>query len=69
MFGLLMVLVILLSGMVLVSETRTYDGEFVVRIVGGPQTAKMISEEMGFHYKGPVSIIQEKISKADLKGS
>lgn len=37
------------------AEARIYDGEFVVRIVGGPKMAKMISEEMGFHYKGPVS--------------
>lgn len=55
MFGLLGSTVVLICGLVSVSEARTYDGEFVVRIVGGPQTARMISEEMGFHYKGPVS--------------
>lgn len=31
------------------------EQEVVVRIVGGAHVAKMISDEMGYLYKGPVS--------------
>lgn len=31
------------------------EEEVVVRILGGPRVARMISEEMGYLYKGPVS--------------
>lgn len=46
----------LLLLMVIFSFTRAAEeNEIVVRILGGPRVARMISEEMGYYYKGPVS--------------
>lgn len=33
------------------------NAEVVVRLLGGPRIAKIFSEEMGYYYKGPVSIV------------
>lgn len=33
------------------------EEEVVVRILGGPRVARKISEEMGYYYKGPVSLL------------
>lgn len=36
-------------------STAGAEREVVVRVVGGPRTARTVSEEMGYLYKGPVS--------------
>lgn len=40
---------------IFLTATAAAEEEVVVRILGGPQVARIISEEMGYSYKGPVS--------------
>lgn len=41
--------------------------EIVVRILGGARIARLISEEMGYRYKGPVSGIRLYLIDKHLK--
>lgn len=45
--------------------TATLENEIVVRILGGPRVAQLISEEMGYFYRGPVSYLN--VFRIELK--
>lgn len=37
-------------------EAHPHEDEVVIRILGGPKLAKFLADEMGYLYKGPVSV-------------